>query len=1005
MAMRLQRDLTTAPLSPAGRPEEASRSHDGVSPSSMLCPVMVGRDRELGILTDALSETVAGRGRTLFVLGEAGVGKTRLASQLTTEAARRNLTVLRGRAVESDRTVAFRPLAEALQACLRRRKVPDVPELEPYLPGLAWILPDLRGRAVVPADEPLVVVCEGVLRLLRALGRPRGSLLVLEDMHWADPETLAVVEYLSDQLDGERVLCLVTLRREEQSDARTLAHALAARRATELLDLQRLSDPDVEAMARSCLDVQALPPGLDDYLVDRVEGLPFLVEELLAASAACGALVRPNGVWEFHESDDIPVPQSFADSLRRRLAVIDGAAFEVLSAAAILGRCFHWELLPAMTALPNDVVLSVLRGAKDAQLVELSPADAEGQVTYRFRHALTRDVMVRHLLPSERVTLARRALAVIESAHPGLPDDWCHLAARLSDDAGEKTRAASLQLEAGRRAFLAGDLASAERLLEAARRRAEGEVTLQIEIDRLLTEVLALMGKTNRVREVGGRLLSELARVPGPPQDLAVLHLNLARAASTATNWLVARDHLQRARLLAATSPGTELVPRVDALAAQVAIGEARLDEAERLALAALSLTELEGLEKPGMAAAACEALEVLGRRARLRNLQEAQAAFSRSVAIAETHGLPLWRLRALHELGTIDLFESWRVDRLLQARRLARREGALSTGAFIDLNLAAVHLSRNDLEEALEFAEESAGAARCFGLGLLLPMALIIQAAVHALAMRRGDMEDAIEAASELSNGDPNVARGAWGQCRAELSFVLDERERALEELDTAMHYVRERDTDPWPFRGTWALLRTVLDDGGDAAREELRASVGAVPRVNRAYLAYADAVAAGRAGRTAEAEATFALAEYEITSLEGAVWWRHRARRLVAEAALEDGWGEPVPWLQEATIVFAEHGHDRLANSCQSLLRRAGANVPRPGRGDAQVPPELRSRGVTAREMDVLRLVCERLSSPEIAKRLFISPRTVEKHVERLMAKTGASRRTDLAALLRRH
>lgn len=83
----------------------------------------------------------------------------------------------------------------------------------------------------------------------------------------------------------------------------------AARRSTQFLDVQHLSDRDVEAMARSCLEVEALPPGLDDYLVDRAEGLPFLVEELLAASAACGALVRRSGLWEFHESDDIPLPQ------------------------------------------------------------------------------------------------------------------------------------------------------------------------------------------------------------------------------------------------------------------------------------------------------------------------------------------------------------------------------------------------------------------------------------------------------------------------------------------------------------------------------------------------------------------------------------------------------------------------------------------------------------------------------------------------------------------------
>ncbi|MDP8930609.1 MAG: AAA family ATPase [Actinomycetota bacterium] len=969
----------------------------------MLCPELVGRSKDVAVLARALAEAWAGRGRTLFMVGEAGVGKTRLATHLAAEATRRNLTVLCGRAVESDRTTAFRALADALQACFRSGELPDSPELEPYLPGLAWILPDLRRHVVSAVEEPLIVVSEGVLRLLRALGDGRGTVLILEDMHWADAETLAVVEYLSDHLVDQPALCLLSVRSEMQSDAKLLARALAGRRASEVLDLRPLSHADVTTMARACLGVSDLPADLEEYLVDHAEGLPFLVEELLAASVACGALTRQNAVWSFNPYHDIPVPESFADSLRRRIALITGPAFEVLSAAAVLGRSFDWELLPTVTSLDEDVVLNVLRAATGAQLLELSPTPDSDQVVYRFRHALTRDIVVRHLLPSERAILARRAVEALESAHADLPGEWCLLAARLCHEAGEPARAASLHLEAAKRAFVAGDLASTERLLEIARGLSESDLSLQVHIDRFLTEVLALMGKTNRVREVGERLLGDLCRLRDTTGELAELHLNLARAEVTATNWLVARNHLEQARHLAETGAGTQLLPRVDALAANVAIGEARLSEAERLAHAALALAEWEGLDKPGMAPAACEALEVLGRRARLRSPSEAEAVFSRSLEVAETYALPLWRLRALHELGTIDIFETWRLDRLQRARKLARQEGALATGAYINLNLAVVHQHHVDVSQAVELAEECEGAARCFGLGLLLPMSLIIQAAAHALLLRRSEMEAAIDTAQELSGGDLNVMRGAWGQCRAELSFLLDDRERALEELDTAMDYIRQRDTDPWPFRGTWALLRTVLNRDPHQAREELRTSVGMVSRVNRAYLAYSEAVAAGREGKLADAQTFFDAAETDMAGLQEAGWWRHRARMLVAEGALEDGWGDPVPWLQEAAVIFAEQGHTRLVARCRGLLRQAGGTLPRLDSSAVRVPSGLLRRGVTGREMDVLVLVAERLSNRQIAKRLIISPRTVEKHVERLMAKTSTKNRAELSTILR--
>ena len=126
---------------------------------------------------------------------------------------------------------------------------------------------------------------------------------------------------------------------------------------------------------------------------------------------------------------------------------------------------------------------------------------------------------------------------------------------------------------------------------------------------------------------------------------------------------------------------------------------------------------------------------------------------------------------------------------------------------------------------------------------------------------------------------------------------------------------------------------------------------------------------------------------------------WYRQCARRQAAQAALADGWGEPVAWLREAAAFFAAHGDDRVAAACRALLRRAGAPVPRAGRGDSVVPPDLRAIGVTSREADVLGLVAEGLTNAEIGARLHLSPRTVEKHVASLLAKTGGRRRAQLA------
>jgi DNA-binding CsgD family transcriptional regulator len=131
---------------------------------------------------------------------------------------------------------------------------------------------------------------------------------------------------------------------------------------------------------------------------------------------------------------------------------------------------------------------------------------------------------------------------------------------------------------------------------------------------------------------------------------------------------------------------------------------------------------------------------------------------------------------------------------------------------------------------------------------------------------------------------------------------------------------------------------------------------------------------------------------------------WHRHLGRRHLAEAALADGWGDTVGWLRETLAYFEQHGDDPLASACRSLLRRAGAPVPRHRAGDDQIPGELRARGVTGREVEVLRQLGEGRSNREIGERLYLSPRTVERHVANLTAKVGVERRAELVAFAAR-
>lgn len=194
-------------------------------------------------------------------------------------------------------------------------------------------------------------------------------------------------------------------------------------------------------------------------------------------------------------------------------------------------------------------------------------------------------------------------------------------------------------------------------------------------------------------------------------------------------------------------------------------------------------------------------------------------------------------------------------------------------------------------------------------------------------------------------------------------------------------------------PFPGLWAVLRTLIDDDGDAARCEV-AELAIDTPVSRELLLAAEAVALGRAGDRGGAAARFAEADAALGRRQGG-FRRALTRLLVAPAALADGWGEPLPWLRENLATFEAKNLDALARRCRTILRDAGAPVPRRGRSDtAAVPPELAAMGITGREVDVLALVATGATNREVGKRLFISVRTVDKHVERILQKVGTSR-----------
>jgi DNA-binding NarL/FixJ family response regulator len=336
----------------------------------------------------------------------------------------------------------------------------------------------------------------------------------------------------------------------------------------------------------------------------------------------------------------------------------------------------------------------------------------------------------------------------------------------------------------------------------------------------------------------------------------------------------------------------------------------------------------------------------------------------------------------------------------LEEARALAERCSALSTMTVLDLQLAAGYHLIAKLDESLVAAQRSTDLAHRLRLHIVEAMQWVLAAHVHAARVDEAATEAALDRARRAAPEVPLVEGLAWGFVRSVLELLRGDVASGRTSLDKGMGYLRLEPTPPPAHcHGLWALVRAVDDDGGEAAITEVEASGVCINFANRAHVAMARAAVLGRRD---EQDLAAKLADEGRGAL--APLWRHLASLVLAPAAIAAGWGAPAEWLREADSFFAQAGYGEAASASRALLRRAGARVPRGGRSAAGVPPPLARLGVTAREVEVLALVADGLTNQAIAERLFVSPRTVEKHVERLVQKTQVTGRGELIAYANR-
>ncbi len=983
--------------------------------------MLVGRVAELAALHARVAAAAAGEPSLTLIVGDGGVGKTRLAHELQTLARADGFVTLRGVCLElAVGELPYAPIAAALRDAdpeVMAAALAGLPD--DGLRELARIVPDIvTGVAAPPPQEDRFGQSRlfgWLLALLRRLASAAQVLLRIEDLHCADLSSQDFLRFLVQNVGGDRLAAVATVRLDElgrEHPMRTLLAELGRSPIVTRMDLAPLTRDEVRrqvAQIRGDVD----DPPLAEQLYRRTEGNPFYVEELLAAAD--------------REGDGLP--DSLRDALLARATGLSAEAREVLLLAATAARPFDDGLIAGAAALPAGRSESALRACVDRQLLVCDRRTG----AYTVRHALLREALYEDLLPAERGGCHRALAEALEGAATAEnAADRAHHWTQAGEP-GPAVAASIAAAEAAESVFGYGEaLAHYRGALEL---WTEGDPPVPLAFDRV-----SLLARTAQAARWTGR--SDLARAlcetalaaldpATDPLRAARLHERLGRYQPWDVEGSLVHYREALALLPAGASADRMRLLADEALAMSF---DGRWDECRARALAAIELATGE---------------ETLAIESSARGVLGVATAFLGDPTAGERHlrdALALAaRARSTEDLAQtrLDLGELLRLDGRIEEALVVMLDGERETmgvgaagsfGNFMAVNAAGdlLRLGRwDELEERLRVL-----AARI----LDRPAQLLFESTAGRLQAARGRVERAeahFAAAVELCTTFDlaEFVPALYAGC-AELSLWREDLAGARVWIEDGLAKVTAGE-NLLHLPGLYAMGARAQAEIAEIARfgRDDVAAAGA-QRAARDHLAALTASLGERRAEAIPPEATAHLATCaaEVSRAAGEAdsdRWGDAADRWSAQAdpyqlayatfrlaeaivAARGPRGEAQAALSRSAAIAGELGAEPLLGAISAFARRARLTVTTasstPAPTPVTAPPAAPSHAgadafeLTAREREVLALVAAGLTNREISGRLYISQHTAGVHVSHILAKLGVPNRTMAATVAER-
>ncbi|WP_433462445.1 helix-turn-helix transcriptional regulator [Spirillospora sp. CA-128828] len=975
--------------------------------------MLIGRAAEFAALTAALDRASAGGAGVVLVSGDAGVGKTHLVSALTGTARDRGCAVLVGQCAELGESMPYLPLTDALWTAAQA----GAPEADPVRaaldarPVLGRLLPDGDGGPGAASELGQQQLFGAVLGLLGELGTDRPVLLVLEDLHWADRSTRHLLTFLSRVLQRERV-CLVGTYRSDDLHRRHPLRPVVA----ELLRLPNVAGVEVrpfrpgetaEYLAALSRGSAALTAEVVERVHHRSEGNPFYAAELYSSG-----LDTRDGLEA--------LPSGLADLLLSRVERLSDGGQRVVRVAAVAGRRVDDELVRRVSELDESAAGEALREVVSHQLLVPSGAG------YTFRHALLREAVYADLLPGERTRLHSDFARLLA----GLPDGTRGSAAELAHHslaAHDLPGAFAASVRAGREADRLGAPAEAfehyERALELWDAVPDPESAAGTDRVRLSLTAAQASGRAGEVRRAAHRLrrLLHLAE----PADVSLgstIREHLAE-------YSLDLDELEEARVLAleAVTMLPAAPPTSDRAWALATYARTLLytdPDGEMPGLAEKAVEEARAAAAPGAEAALLVTLGIY------RESREADSGvaevFARARDLADAGDSPQSALRARFQ------YTRTKFDRGdLAGAAAAADEGvgfALDNGVGWSMYGIAIRTMRYLVHYTTGDWAEAGRIADGFPLQVVRPYEAQISAYALFIEVAQGRpvVDERLRWIAPLWHED-QLALYIGRSLAAEHALWRDDPRTALEHVDSiadsvygdGASFIRIAATGLWAHAELAARSRAAGDE--EAVRRAAEAADELIRRARRAVeFTFGDQP---RTWLGLEGHAWVSRAEAERRRVDGVhdvgLWRRTadlftygdpdggfvyevaRSRWRLAEALAENGDRDGAAAEWRSAVETAERlGAAPLLSALRDLGTRA-----RLGTGRSSAPgPSGPLASLTGREREVLKLVAEGRNNREIAAALFISPKTASVHVSNILAKLNVTSRTQAAAVAHR-